>query len=72
MLPDKTRRMLEEYEITSGTVLGGQVMTARETGFAATVISSPVKGEIILRAFLAGLRTALIFRRPGSVNVPAA
>ena len=52
--------------------LRGWTFTACETGFAATVISWPVKGEIILRAFVAGLRTTLIFSRPGSVNVPTA
>ena len=36
------------------------------------MISWPVEGEIILRDFVAGVRTTLILRRPGSVNVPTA
>ena len=50
----------------------GRTSTAVEAGFAATCISSPVRGEIIVRAFLGGLSTRLIFSRPGSVKVPTA
>ena len=50
----------------------GRTLTAVEAGLAGTCISSPVRGEIIVRALLVGLRARAIRKRPGSVKVPTA
>ncbi len=50
----------------------GRTLTAVEAGLAGTWISSPVRGETIVRAFLADLRARVILNRPGSVKVPTA
>ncbi len=52
--------------------VSGRIRTVREAGFAGTPISSPLKGRIIRRAFLAGFRATSIFKRPGSVKKPTA
>ena len=48
--------------------LSGVIFTTLRAGFALNVVSSPVKGLIPLRSFVAGLRTTLILERPGIVK----
>ena len=48
----------------------GRTRTAVEAGFALNITSSLVKGLMPLRAFVAGLRTVLIFNKPGRTKMP--
>ena len=41
-------------------------------GFALNIVSSPVKGLIPFRAFVAGFRFTSIFMSPGKENFPTA
>jgi hypothetical protein len=54
----------------SFSFLSGRILILTLAGFAANHCSSLVNGLMPLRFGLAGTLTAVIFRRPGSVNEP--
>jgi len=58
------------YSAISFNFFNGRILTAILAGFALNIVSSPVKGLIPLRAFLAGFLTVTIFIKPGSTNSP--
>lgn len=49
----------------------GRTLTTVFAGLALKVVSSPVKGFVPLRAFVAGFFWVVIFINPGRVNCPA-
>src|SRR6478735_2804761 len=63
-------RLLDAYSAASLSFFKARVLILIDAGLAANQRSSPENGSLPKRFFFAGTLSAVIFRRPGSVNSP--
>lgn len=63
--------MIETYSAASLSFLSARALIRTDAGLASNQRSSPVKGSLPKRRFLAGTFSAEIFSSPGKVNAPA-